>query len=89
MDNIEYVKGYDLLQRIGFYNKNTNPNGVVRDHRFSIKSGIIANIPPEFLGNINNCEFLPHKNNLIKSDKNSISLEEFCRITKYIPCQRG
>lgn len=87
IDNISSIKGYSLLQKLGFYNRNTNPNGVVKDHRFSIKSGQILNIPPEYLGNINNCEFLTYSDNLKKSSNNSISFEEFCRLTSYCPAR--
>lgn len=85
IDNIAYIKGYELLQKFGFYNRQHNPLGVVRDHRFSIKSGIDLNIPPEYLGHINNCEFLSNKDNIIKSSNNSITLQEFCNITGYVP----
>lgn len=84
-ENIRYIKGYELLQKVGFYNRETNPNGVVKDHRFSIKSGIDLNIPPEYLGCSTNCEFLRFKDNLIKSSNNSITFEEFCELTSYCP----
>jgi hypothetical protein len=80
VQNIETIKGYSLLCSLGFYNKINNPNGVVKDHRFSIKSGMLLNIPAEQLGNINNCEFLSYYDNLKKSSNNSISLEEFNKI---------
>lgn len=83
-ENISYIKGYELLQKVGFYNRINNPLGVVRDHRFSIKSGMDLNIPPEYLGNISNCEFLLFKDNLVKSSSNSISLEEFCELSGYL-----
>ena len=80
VDNIETIKGYNLLCSLGFYSKINNPNGVVKDHRFSIKSGMLLGIPAEQLGNINNCEFLSYQNNLKKSSNNSITLEEFNKI---------
>lgn len=83
LDNIEHIKGYSLLQKLGFYNRQTNPNGVVKDHRFSIKSGILLNIPPKYLGHIDNCEFLTYEDNLVKSSNNSISLDDFCHLTNY------
>lgn len=81
--NVSSIKGYELLQKVGYYNKFSNPNGVVKDHRFSIKSGISMRIPPEFLGNLNNCEFILYKDNLIKSSDNSLSFENFCYLTGY------
>jgi len=87
IDNISSIKGYSLLQRLGFYNRNTNPGGVVKDHRFSIKSGQLLNIPPEYLGDINNCEFLTYSDNIKKSSNNSVSFDEFCKLTSYCPAR--
>lgn len=84
-ENIRYIEGYELLQKIGFYNREINPNGAVKDHRFSIKSGIDLNIPPKYLGNTANCEFLSFKDNIKKSSSNSITFEEFCNLTSYCP----
>lgn len=81
--NVASIRGYELLQKVGYYNAITNSNGVVKDHRFSIKSGISMKIPPEFLGNLNNCEFILYKDNLLKSSDNSLSLENFCALTGY------
>ena len=70
------IKGYKLLQKLGYYNKDTNPKGVVMDHRYSIKDGIDNKINPEILGKLYNCEFLTHKENIRKSSNSSITLEE-------------
>ena len=70
------IKGYELLQKLGYYNKESNPNGVVMDHRYSIKSGISNNVKPEILGKLFNCEFLTYKDNLLKSCNNSINLSD-------------
>lgn len=75
-ENIKEIKGYKLLQKLGFYNKDTNPNGVVMDHRYSIYDGIKNNIDPSILGKIKNCEFLYYQDNLRKSKTSSISLSE-------------
>lgn len=74
------VKGYNLLQKYGFYNKNTNPSGVVKDHRFSIAEGIRRNIDPYILGSLYNCEFLLYKDNILKRDRCSISYEQLLNI---------
>lgn len=74
--NVSLIKGYELLQKNGYYNKD-NPNGVVKDHRFSIYDGQSLGINPRLLGNIYNCEFLSFKDNLRKGRNSSISLEEF------------
>ena len=70
------IKGYDKLLQFGYYNKDTNPNGVVKDHRYSIKNGLENNIEPETLGQLHNCEFLTFQENLQKSSKSSITLTE-------------
>lgn len=46
------------------------------DHKISIKYGFINNIPPYIVGNINNLEMLPWKDNIYKSSKCSIDLED-------------
>lgn len=74
------VKGYNLLQKYGFYNKISNPNGVVKDHRFSIAEGIRQNKDPYILGNLHNCEFLLYKDNILKRDRCSITYEELLRL---------
>lgn len=70
------VKGYSLLVKFGFYNKKTNPNGVVKDHRLSIKYGIDHKIDPAILGHLANCEFLLYKDNIQKSSNSSITYHE-------------
>lgn len=46
------------------------------DHKFSILEGFKQGIEPEIIGNINNLEFIPWKENLTKGINCSISLEE-------------
>lgn len=70
------IKGYKLLQELGYYNKNNNPNGVVMDHRYSIADGIFNNVDPKILGHISNCEFLGYYDNLVKSSNSSITLDQ-------------
>lgn len=74
-DNITKIKGYDKLEKYGWYSK-TNPKGVVKDHRVSIKYGYDNNISPEIIGHLGNCEFLTYNENSIKSNKCSITLKE-------------
>lgn len=74
--DLPYIKGYELLQELGYYNKDTNPGGVVMDHRYSIKDGINNKIDPEILGRLYNCEFITHKDNLLKSSRSSITLQD-------------
>lgn len=76
LDNIHTIKGFDKLVTYGLYEKNTNPNGVVKDHRISIKYGFDNNLSHDIIGNIANCEFLRYNENAIKSDKNAITINE-------------
>lgn len=74
--DLSKIKGYALLQDKGFYNRNTNPNGCVLDHRLSIHYGIQNNIAPTIIGHLANCEFLSYSDNLIKSSTSSVTLEQ-------------
>lgn len=46
------------------------------DHKYSILEGFKNGIDSEIIGNIVNLEFIPWKDNIIKKDKCSITLEE-------------
>lgn len=72
--NISLIKGYDLLLQNGLYSEQ-NPNGVVKDHRVSVKYGYDNDVPAEMIGHIKNCEFLRFRDNLAKSKGCSLSLE--------------
>jgi len=74
-NELQHVKGYDLLVKYGYYNS-INTIGVVKDHRLSIKAGFISKINPELLSHPANCEFLLHKDNLNKSSNSSITLDD-------------
>lgn len=50
------------------------------DHRISIKYGFENNIPPFLMGNVNNLEMLPWKDNIYKSSNCSSSLDELCQL---------
>jgi hypothetical protein len=72
-----------LLEK-GKYNKDSNPNGVVKDHMISIKYGEDNSVDPQIIGHIMNCEFLSNIDNLKKSSDCSLSLMELnSRIKKY------
>lgn len=83
------IKGYKLLQKYGYYNKVSNPLGVVKDHRFSIAEGVKRNIDPAILGHLCNCEFLLYNDNLKKGKKCSITyselLKEISNFNKNLP----
>ena len=74
--NIRKVKGFHLLESLGWYDRETNPNGVVKDHRVSVKFGFDNQVDPEVIGHLANCEFLPVKANLAKSSSCSLTLKE-------------
>lgn len=69
------VKGYHLLVKHGWYNHKTNPGGVVKDHRFSIKMGWQLKVDPEIMSHPINCEFLLNADNIRKSDSCSVTLQ--------------
>lgn len=49
------------------------------DHKYSILEGFKNDVHPDLIGNIGNLEFIPWKENIIKKDKCSITLEELIR----------
>lgn len=74
-DQIENIKGFELLKQYGMYHKVKNKDGVVRDHRISIDFGFNNNIDPYIISHPANCEFLFHKDNARKTRNNSCTLE--------------
>jgi len=46
------------------------------DHKYSKLQGFKDNVNPEIIGNINNLEFIPWKDNISKKDKCSITINE-------------
>lgn len=75
-DIISRIKGYELLKEKGMYSKKHNPEGVVRDHRFSVHEGFTNNIDPMIVSHPANCEFITQKDNARKTRQSSILLEE-------------
>lgn len=71
--DIPHVKGYQLLQKLGYYSKD-NPGGVVKDHRISIKVGFENKMKPEILAHPVNCEFLTVADNVKKSANCSLTI---------------
>ena len=70
------IKGIEKIKDIKIYNKDNNRNGLVRDHRFSRRSGFNLGIFPEILRHPANCELIRHSDNIKKRGKNSIELHE-------------
>ncbi len=81
------IKGIKKLKNYGVFNCRTNTKGVVRDHKFSRKSGFELKVFPEILRHPVNCEILLHSENIAKKqkryvDNDSISLEELFQAIK-------
>ena len=72
---ISKVEGYEKLLKYGMFSSD-NPEGVVMDHRVSVKYGFDNNIPPEIIGHYLNCEFLQEKENLAKSSRCSLDIKQ-------------
>jgi len=81
MFDIQEIEGLDKLNKFGIFNCRKNSIGVVRDHRFSRRSGFELGVFPEILRHPKNCEFLLNSENVSKKrgrykDKDSITLDE-------------
>lgn len=76
---IKHVRGYDLLVHLGMYSIHSNPNGVVRDHRYPMSKGFKERVDPKIISHPANCEFLSHKKNASKSNRSSVTLEDLLR----------
>lgn len=69
---------FTLIEKYGWYkakNRGDNPNGVNRDHMYSIKDGFLNNIDPSIISHPANCELLIHQDNIKKRSKSSITLD--------------
>lgn len=70
---------FELIKKYGWYapkNHGNNLSGVSRDHMLSVREGYEKNISPDILAHPANCQLLVHNENVSKSKKSSISLEE-------------
>ncbi len=56
-------KDRNKLKKFGLFSYK-NSRGVVRDHKFSVKSGFILNVPPIILRHPVNCRIIFHKENV-------------------------
>lgn len=81
--------GFKKLEIFGLWHHVHNKKGVVRDHRFSRKSGFLQNVFPELIKHPVNCELITHADNIRKQQSkticsDSISLEHlFTLIENY------
>ena len=75
-DIITKEEEISLLKAYGVFSSLKNPNGVVRDHKYSRLNGLENEVFPELLRHPVNCEIVQHRTNVSKKSKNSISLEK-------------
>lgn len=78
---------FDLIRKYGWYkakNKGNNPNGVSRDHMYSVMEGYRNNVDPSIISHPANCRLIRHNDNISKLDGSTITLEELLdRIEKW------
>ena len=70
---------FQLIEEYGWYkakNRGDNPNGVSRDHRYSISEGFKNNVDPYYIRHPANCKLMNHSINNKKDRKSSITLDE-------------
>ena len=70
---------FKLIEQYGWYspkNKKDNPNGVTRDHMFSVKRGFDNNVSPDLISHPANCMLMLHLDNVSKGKKCSLTLDE-------------
>lgn len=78
----DYPEEFDLsvVNTFGWYkasNKGNNPNGISRDHMYSIFDGFKNNISPLIISHPANCKLMRHEENFhIKNRMSSISLND-------------
>lgn len=70
---------FDLIKKYGWYspsNKKNNLGGISRDHIMSVAYGFQNNIDPAIISHPANCRLMIHSENISKSAKSDMSLEE-------------
>lgn len=82
--HMPYVSGFDQLIKLGMRSV-TNPNGVARDHKLSIKFGYDNNIDPNIIAHPANCEYIPFRVNSSKGSSCSITLDQLLEDIKNWP----
>ncbi len=70
---------FTLIKEHGWYkakNRGDNPDGISRDHMYSINDGFKNNVDPYYLSHPANCRLIKQKDNSKKRDKSCITLKE-------------
>lgn len=85
----DYPDEFDfaLIEGYGWYkakNRGDNPNGVSRDHMYSVKRGYLNNIDPYYISHPANCKLMRHNDNNRKKIDCSLTIEELIeRVNKW------
>jgi hypothetical protein len=66
----------NLIRQVGWFNRQTNPNGLVKDHMVSVAFGAANGIDASVINHPANCQLITYSENAAKFSKSSISLEE-------------
>ena len=69
---------FNLIEQYGWYkakNRGNNPNGVSRDHIYSIEEGYKNLIDPYIISHPANCMLIQQRKNASKHIKSNISIE--------------
>lgn len=69
---------FSLIEKYGWYkakNNGDNPNGVSRDHMFSVKDGFLNKVDPKIISHPANCRLVLQHENAKKRNKSCITLE--------------
>lgn len=76
---------FQLIEEYGWYkakNRGDNPNGVSRDHMYSISEGFKNNVDPYYISHPANCKLMIHSINNKKDRKSSVTLNELINRVK-------
>ena len=76
------IQGYNLIKQYGIFSPTSNIDGVSRDHIISIIYGWENKIPPEMISHPANCQIVRHIDNIRKSTRCSITVEELANRIK-------
>lgn len=70
---------FSLIEKYGMYkakNRGDNPDGISRDHMYSVKDGFLNKVDPKIIAHPANCCLIQQRQNASKCSKSSITLEE-------------
>ena len=83
-DILPRLSGYQDLMKNGWFRRDINEMGIVKDHMVSIKYGYVNKIDPKLMSHPANCNLISQRENSRKSDNCSITVDELMsRIRKW------